>query len=59
MNNPLLERYIGRYCTLIFGRHGGALKATILSVQGNWLEAQAKEEILLINADHLSQITPV
>lgn len=56
MANALIEKLIGKNCTLSTGAFGG-VQGRIAGVTDNWIEVEAKKGIRLVNADYVTDIS--
>lgn len=57
MTNELIEKLIGKVCTITTGSFGTAVVGKVISVTDNWIEIETKKRSQLINADFVVGIT--
>lgn len=57
--NELIQRFLGKTCTIYMGSFGGDLVGTIEAVEGNWVSVRTKKTTELINLDYICRLREV
>ena len=53
--NELIQRFVGKTCTIYLGSIGGDLEGVIEAVEGNWVSIRTKKSTELVNLDYISR----
>ena len=56
MTNALIEKKIGKTCTLVTGSWSSSVHGKIVSVNENWIEVETKQGARLVNAEFITEI---
>lgn len=54
--NELIQRFLGKTCTIYMGSFGGDLVGTIEAIEGNWVSVRTKKTTELVNLDYICRL---
>ncbi len=54
--NELIQRFLGKHCTIYMGSFGGDLEGVVEAVEGNWVSVRTTKSTELINLDYICRL---
>ena len=57
MTTELLKDFIGKKCSVFMLNSVCGQECTIIAVEDNWIKAETKNSVIMLNSDMISNIT--